>query len=134
MKRVNTKRTHLLRDGIIVGASIVIAYFVGEAGLIENLLRGTDVHGALWSFISGIFFTSVFTIAPAAVALGELAQRFPLSTVALWGALGALIGDSLRLLFVRNTLSRDITVLLHMRRLRKFFSFFHFNSFAKHCQ
>jgi uncharacterized membrane protein YdjX (TVP38/TMEM64 family) len=71
-----------------------------------------------------MFFTSVFTTAPAIVVLGQLALHTPLWVVALFGGLGAVVGDYILFLLVREGVSRDVNELMRhagLRRLRKLF-------------
>ncbi len=58
-----------------------------------------------------MFFTSVFTTAPAIVALGEFAKEGSLLVTAFFGAAGAVIGDLLIFKFVRDELSGHIATL-----------------------
>jgi uncharacterized membrane protein YdjX (TVP38/TMEM64 family) len=80
------------------------------------------------SFVAGIFFTSVFTIAPASIALGEISRHTPALTVALWGGMGAACGDLVLFLFVRDIFARDLEDVLPMGRIKRFFSPLHYGS------
>jgi hypothetical protein len=59
--------------------------------------------------VSGIFFTSAFTIAPASVALSHLASTSAsIGIVAFWGALGAMCGDLMLFFFIRDRFADDL--------------------------
>jgi uncharacterized membrane protein YdjX (TVP38/TMEM64 family) len=59
-----------------------------------------------------MFFTSLFTTAPAVIALGEIAQINSIWVTALLGALGALVVDTLIFLFFRDHLSDHVSELI----------------------
>ena len=102
----------LIRDMAIVILSILIAIILAETGALESLITSTQEVRFIGSFIAGILFVSVFTDAPATIALGEIAQSNSVITVALIGGLGALIGDLLIFRFVKDKLSEDLLNLI----------------------
>lgn len=83
----------------------------------------------LEAFIAGIFFTSLLTIAPAGVAFAEMAIVVPPMQLASWGAAGAVVGDLLLFIFVRDVISADLVVLLRGRWSRKLYALFHKSPF-----
>lgn len=67
----------------------------------------------LWgSFFAGLFFTSVFTTAPAMVTLGQIAAANSLYATAFLGALGAATGDLIIFRFFRDRFGRHVMELL----------------------
>ena len=74
------------------------------------------------SFLSGVFFTSIFTAAPATVMLYEIAQGWSALPVALIGALGAVVGDLLIFRFIRDRLTSGLNrkwiKILHLSKAR----------------
>ena len=102
-----SKINHLAQDFAIVILSIFVALFIVESGIMRNILSASSAHW-LESFIAGIFFTSVFTTAPAIVVLAEIAANDAILVTAFWGALGALAGDFLIFHFVRDRLAEDL--------------------------
>ena|SRR3989344_1514118 len=102
----------LVRDVAIVILSILIAIILAKTGALESLITSTQEVRFIGSFIAGILFVSVFTVAPATIALGEIAQSNSVIIVALIGGLGALIGDLLIFRFVKDKLSEDLLNLV----------------------
>ena len=98
----------LIRDLAIVVLSVFIAIIFAKTGVLEGLITSTQEMRFVGSFIAGILFTSVFTAAPATVALGEIAQSNSIVTVAIIGGLGALIGDLAIFRFVKDKLSENL--------------------------
>lgn len=102
----------LIRDMAIVVLSVFIAIILAKTGALESLITSTQELRLIGSFIAGILFTSVFTAAPATVALGEIAQSNSVIAVALIGGLGALLGDLIIFRFVKDKLSEDLSNLV----------------------
>lgn len=117
--------TNLERDLLIICVSVFIAFFLIRFGVVQNLVSSINELKIIGSFVAGFFFTSAFTIAPAAIALTEIAQSTSPVTVAFWGALGSLVGDLVIFLFVRDRFSDDVIEVLHTfkneRKIRNFF-------------
>lgn len=109
----------LVRDLAIVILSILVAIILAKTGSFEGLLTSTKEIRFIGSFIAGILFTSVFTAAPATVALGEIAQSNSIVMVAIIGGLGALMGDLIIFRFVKDKLSEDLTNFFKISKLEK---------------
>lgn len=118
-------RKNLKEDLINVGVSVLIAWFLISSGALSHFLAGTDAGKIFESFVVGIFFTSAFTLAPAAIFLGELSHHISPWTVALFGALGAMCGDLILFLYIRDRLADDIKALFPKRAVRHFLNSFH---------
>ncbi|MEK7178156.1 MAG: hypothetical protein AAB721_00655 [Patescibacteria group bacterium] len=76
-----------------------------------GILTSTKELKLLGSFIAGMFFTSVFTTAPAIATLGEIARTNSAVLVAIFGAMGAVIGDLIIFRFIRDKLSEHLLEL-----------------------
>jgi hypothetical protein len=120
----------LLHDLWVIAASVCLAVLLARSGLITEIVGSTEHFSLLGSFIAGLFFTSVFTTAPAIVALGEIAQTSPLVAVALVGGAGALLGDLLIFRFVRDRFSAHVAELVrHDRRGKRLHALFRLKLF-----
>src|SRR3989344_1124055 len=118
MKRTSPSeiKKHLWRSVLILVFSVALAVFLAQAGVFENILFASKEIKILGNFIAGFFFTSVLTIGPAIVALGEIAQQNSIWQVALIGAMGAVIGDMILFRFVRDRITDDfIAIFEHTR-------------------
>ena len=109
---MRTKDGRLIKDLLFVVASIVIALILVRTGILRVALDSTRGLEFVESFVAGMFFTSVFTTALATVVLGEIAQSGSIFWVALLGGLGALMGDLIIFLFIRNRLAEDFGSLI----------------------
>ena len=106
------RNSKMKKDLFIIFVSIVIAVMLAQTGALHELLEKTKDFGVLQSFVAGFFFTSVFTVAPATVAVAELSRFEPVFSVAFFGGLGAAVSDMIIYLFVRKRLSKDVTAVI----------------------
>jgi hypothetical protein len=117
---------HLWRDFFILVGSVVAAVLLVQLGIIERFLEITAGAQIAAAFLSGMFFTSILTIAPATVALIAVSGAFPAIDVAFWGACGAVAVDFIMFSFVRNDISEDIGKSFKPRFRHRVLSLFHF--------
>lgn len=125
----NKKLERAKKDLFWVVISVLIAIFLAQTSLLNDLLSKTDEFKFFGSFVAGLFFTSLFTIAPAAVALAEIAQSNPIWLVALVGGIGAVVGDMILFLFIQDHIEEDLLGLLNGNKRRKLLSLFHLRMF-----
>lgn len=114
--RMKNRKTYLMKDLAIITFSIVIAIMLAKTGILKDLLVATQGLKFLGSFLAGIFFISVFTVAPATVVLIGLFQSAPLLEIAFFGGLGALVGDLIIFRFIKYHLTEDIAYLIAKNR------------------
>lgn len=120
----NKKYNALLEDVFYIFVGIVIAIVFSRSGLVDQLY-GVLGNSVLACFIAGIFFTSAFTIAPASIFLVHISQSLPVQTIAIWGALGAVVGDLILFLFIRDKFADDIKRSLKPSFIKHFFKSLH---------
>jgi len=120
------KMGNLWRDLVIIALGILITLLLVRMGALGHILAATEEQAYIGSFISGIFFTSVFTLAPASIALGVLSHYEPAYIVAIWGALGAMMGDLLLFLFIRDVFADDVDGISAVRRWKRIIARPHF--------
>ncbi len=109
-----------MRDAGIIVLSIAIAVILAKTGALGEILTRTQGMEFLGSFLAGMFFVSLFTVAPAAVVLVEIAQANSLIGVALFGALGALAGDLIIFRFMKDNVTADIAWLTRGAKWARF--------------
>lgn len=115
---IHLHKPHFGRDILILALSISFAAFLAQENLIPRfmaLIGSVPVE----AFVAGFFFTSLLTIAPAGVAFAEMAHTVPALQLAAWGATGAMLGDLLLFLFVRDAISQDLMRMLRGSWIRK---------------
>ena len=117
-------------DMVIIFFSILIAVILTGSNILTTFLVSTGHNGIIGSFIAGIFFTSIFTTAPSIVALAEIAHTHSLVLTALFGALGAVVGDLIIFRFVRDRISSHVIKIVEHRKIgKKVSAFLHLKMF-----
>ncbi len=113
---------HIISDALLVSTSILVAFLIAKLDIAAYLLRIPGELRVLASFIAGICFVSIFTVAPATVVLGQLAVENSLPQVVIVGGFGALIGDFLIFKLFRDRIAddlRELRALAPQRRLKR---------------
>lgn len=119
-----TDRYHIWkikRDIVIIIISIVAAFFISTTDFFLYLRYGFGGVNITFldSLITGIFFTSVFTTPLAIASFIHIAETTNSIYVSLWGACGAVLGDIVLFLFIKDTLADDLDYLIKAPRYRK---------------
>lgn len=115
---IKSTKENPMKDLAIIAFGIVIAIMIIKTGALTTLLSSTKEIRFFGSFLAGMFFTSVFTAAPATVILGEIAQSDSLFWVALFGGFGALLGDLIILRFMKERVVGHFDYLIKNRSKR----------------
>jgi len=109
---------HLVNDSLILIVCIAATLALVKSGLLDSVLAHIKDFGFIGAFVAGIFFTSVFTIAASTIFFIELGTVHSPIAIALIGALGGVIGDSLLFFFVRNRVTKDVDEMVQMAGIR----------------
>lgn len=105
----------LRRDKALILWSIIIAAALSYYGIFHALIEASMQYLMFANLMAGVMFTSLFTLAPATVAFIELSEVQPLMPIVIAGASGAVLGDLFLYLFVRDTISDDIALMMSRR-------------------
>jgi len=116
---------HLERDFLLLLISILATLALEYYGVFDWLFIYLSGVSTIAAFVAGFFFTSLFTLVPAAAALAELSNYSTLLPIAFAGATGAVLGDLVLFLFVRDVLSEDIAQLINRSWKRWLTRIFH---------
>lgn len=100
------------KNKIYVVVGIIVAIFLIQSDFINNFITSLDGLRWLGMILAGIFFTSLFTTAPAIAVLGVFALNSPIWEVVLFGGIGAVIGDFIIFSFVRGRVYKELEFLL----------------------
>src|SRR3990167_6941717 len=87
--------------------SVIIFFFIAETDFIQNIIRTIGGFGYLGAFITGIFFVSIFTVAPSTIVLYDLANFLNPTLIALFAGLGAVLGDYFIFRFLKDKVFAD---------------------------
>ncbi len=108
-----------MQDALLIAASVWAAWAIVHFDFVHQALAQAGEGVLFVSLVAGLFFTSLLTTAPAIAVLGELSLEGNIFFIALAGALGAMVGDYLMFMFVRDRVSRDASYLLRGPRVRR---------------
>lgn len=125
------KWEHLVQDALFVIASVLLALFLSKSPLLSSIVDTAGGMGYLGAFVVGIFFTSVFTIAPAIVILAKLSLIHDPVVLVILGASGAVLGDLLIFRIVQSRLRADVYSLVGKTWTRKVQHIFHKKIYRK---
>lgn len=114
----NLKQPHFGRDILIIAASIAFAVYLAQTDIVPMLMKQVGFL-PIEAFVAGFFFTSLLTITPAGVAFAEIMTTSPVLQTAAWGAAGAVVGDLVLFVFVRDAVSDDLMRLLRGSWMKK---------------
>ena len=116
---------NLWRDMFFIVLSLLVAFLLVRLGVAKSIVSLSEEGKIIGSFLSGVFFTSAFTIAPASIAIATLSKTTPIFILAFWGACGAVLGDMILFLFIRDKFADDLEAALHHYHDKKLTRFFH---------
>ncbi len=116
----------IFRDVAMVGIGIVIAIILSKIGIIDYIIYLFKDYYAVTAFLAGLFFTSIFTLAPASITLIHLSQGSPILGVVLWGSLGAACGDMILLFFIKDRFVVDFKKYFRPHHIKYFMKSMHF--------
>ena len=124
-------KNNIIRDLTIIAVSIIVAVIIAKTGALTGILVNTQEWKILGSFLSGMFFVSIFTAAPAAAVLFEIAASNSIWAVAFFGGIGALIGDILIFRFIKDSLAEDARWLIGKTKQERLISIFQLKLFRR---
>jgi uncharacterized membrane protein YdjX (TVP38/TMEM64 family) len=114
----------LERDLLLILTAIFLAVVAVNSSIMDYFLSAVQEQYALASFIAGIFCTSAFTVAPAAIVLARIGlQDVSPLIVSFFGGLGAMLGDAALFLFVRDVFAADLEEFLKAHKMKRFLHF-----------
>lgn len=99
--------------------SILFAYAFGQTYLYQALLDNLQTVGLPGIFLVGIFFTSIFTVAPAVVVLVGLGQIYDSAIIAPFAGAGAMFGDYVIFRFIREGILDELKAVIGKHNLAK---------------
>jgi hypothetical protein len=126
---MENSKSNIARDLLIIILSIAIAIILVKTGILDKMLIGLQEWKFLGIILAGALFVSIFTAVPAGVVLFEAAAAGSVWEVALFGAIGALIGDFLIFRFVKNNLVESVKSLISQARRERIISIFELKIF-----
>ncbi len=84
---------------------MILAFWFARSGGVLFVISFFESVPWLAAFLAGVGFSSIFTTAPAMIALGSLGAAYGPWYVAVYGGVGALLGDLVILKVMKVTAS-----------------------------
>ncbi len=126
---MNSEKNRLAWDLVIIFISILVGFVLIKTQAVVYILGLASEAKMIASFLGGMFFASIFTAFPATIALGEIAQEYSIFWMALFGGLGALLGDFIIFRFFRDEISESLLSLFNKKGSERWFHIFRLKIF-----
>jgi len=126
---MNEQNRHLLQDVVFLVVIISLSVVAVKTGLAEAFVLSLGVSQWLGIILAGVFFTSIFTTAPAIALLSTFAETTSLPLLALLGGLGAVLGDYIIFRLVKDRITKDFEYLLSFSKRKRFTLIFRTRTF-----
>ncbi len=120
------KKKWAYKNTTLLLLSLAVVVVIADTPVVHALIRHIGTYGYLGSFITGIFFVSTFTVAPASLVLFHLAEEYNALAIALTAGAGAVLGDLLIFRFFKDQLFSELAPLV--KRYKKYHLFELFKS------
>ena len=105
---IETYRGWQYKNTSLLVISLLLLFYFAESDIVKNIIGRIDTMGYLGSVITGIFFVSTFTVAPAMIVLYNLADKLNPLEVAVLAGMGAVIGDYLIFRFLKDKVFEEL--------------------------
>jgi len=90
---------------------LVVFFYFADTSFVKSAINGIGNLGYFGAFLTGIFFVSTFTVAPASVVLFYLAKELAPLEVALFAGLGGVVGDYIIFHFLKDKVFEELRPL-----------------------
>lgn len=134
MKSIATeyKNWKYKNTAFLILSFILLLLFVGTP-LVQSFISQIASLGYFGIFITGMFFVSTFTVAPAAVVLYDLSWQFNPIIVSVVAGAGGALGDLIIIRFLKDRVFEELRPLFSRiagKRVLNFFKTPYFGWFA----
>ncbi|MFZ2832043.1 MAG: hypothetical protein WAZ40_02730 [Minisyncoccia bacterium] len=104
------------RNTALLICSLVALFVISDTEIAHTLIKHIGRFGYLGAGITGVFFVSTFTVAPASLVLFHLAQEYNPLIVALCSGAGAVLGDLIIFHFLKDGVFTELEPLFEKIR------------------
>lgn len=99
------------KNSLILIVSLCVLFMIADTPFVHGLIERIASLNLLGSMLAGVFFVSVFTVAPSTLVLLELINHYPIALAALTAGLGAVLGDFLIFRFLKDGVFEELAPL-----------------------
>lgn len=108
-RRTGNKYKHWqLKNTFFLLVSFLALFDLSRNGMLDTLVNQISALDYVGLLLTGMFFVSTFTIAPAIVLLSGLAAIYNPIEIALVGGVGAVIGDYIIFRFLKDRVFQEL--------------------------
>ena len=100
-----------LKNTALLFWSLILFYFLADTEIAKDFIAHVGRLGFFGIFLTGAFFVSIFTVAPALVVLYRLAGETDPYLIALLAGAGAVLGDFIILKIIKDSLIKELQPL-----------------------
>jgi hypothetical protein len=87
-------------------------YFLYGTDFLNNLIAQIGSLGYVSAFFAGIFFVSIFTVAPSSIIIFDLANQLNAFGVAILAGAGAVVGDYIIYRFLKDRVFDELKIII----------------------
>lgn len=99
------------KNTTLLVASVAILLIFADTKIVQDFIHGIGTLGYIGAFLTGIFFASTFTVAPATVTLYYFSQTLHPFAIALCAGAGALVSDYAIFRFFKDGVLQELAPL-----------------------
>lgn len=88
--------------------SILTLFYFADSIFVKNFIYQISHLGFVGIFITGIFFVSTFTVAPASLVLFYISEELNILEVVIFAGLGAMFGDYIIFRFLKDKVFEEL--------------------------
>ncbi len=96
---------------MLLVVSLIAFFYVARTPQVDAAIKSVGSLGYLGAFMTGVFFVSTFTVAPAAVVLFHLATMLHPVEIALLAGVGAMVGDYIIFRYMKDHVFAELLPL-----------------------
>lgn len=93
----------------LLSIGLISAFVLSRLPIFENFVQYISKIGYLGAFLSGVLFSSTFTVATGSLLLVRLANTLNPLVLIFFGVCGAVSADLVIFLFVKDRISAEVT-------------------------
>jgi hypothetical protein len=105
---------------LLLSFGLISAFVLSRLPIFENFVQYISKIGYFGAFLSGVLFSSTFTVATGGLLLVRLANTLNPLALVFFGVCGAVSADLIIFIFVKDRISAEITPIYE-----KFFAHHH---------
>ena len=99
------------KNTMLLVVSLIAFFYVARTPQVDAAIKSVGSLGYLGAFMTGVFFVSTFTVAPAAVVLFHLATMLHPVEIALLAGVGAMVGDYIIFRYMKDHVFAELLPL-----------------------